>query len=99
MATDAVKVTLFRWVGVWGPLNIKIPCGVCALTKDVIRDTLKHERAGVAVDLVIRDWLTEWWRPLIKGGWHAPIVMVEGRGYRRCRRAGGEVKTDRRSES
>jgi glutaredoxin len=22
--------------------------------------------------------LTEWWRPLRKGGWHAPIVLVEG---------------------
>jgi glutaredoxin len=79
MATDAVKVTLFRWAGSWGPFRIKIPCGECALTKDVIRDTLKHELAGVTVDLEIQDWLTQWWRPLIKGGWHAPIVMVEGR--------------------
>jgi glutaredoxin len=27
----------------------------------------------------MRDWLSEWWKPLLKGGWHAPIVMVEGR--------------------
>ena len=31
------------------------------------------------VRLEVREWLSEWWRPLRKGGWHAPIVMVEGR--------------------
>ena len=25
------------------------------------------------------DWLSHWWKPLPKGGWHAPIVMVDGR--------------------
>ncbi len=29
--------------------------------------------------LDIRDWLSEWWKPLVKGGWHAPIVMVNGK--------------------
>ena len=27
----------------------------------------------------MREWLSEWWKPLPKGGWHAPIVMVEGK--------------------
>ena len=29
--------------------------------------------------LEVREWLSEWWRPLRRGGWHAPIVLVEGR--------------------
>ena len=29
--------------------------------------------------LDVREWLSEWWKPLLKRGWHAPIVMVEGR--------------------
>lgn len=74
-----VKVTLFRWAGAWGPFRVKIPCGECALTLDVIRDTLETELAGVPVELDVREWLSEWWKPLFKGGWHAPIVMVEGR--------------------
>lgn len=77
--SDAVKVTLFRWAGSWGPFKVRIPCGECSLTKDVIRDTFECELAGVPVDLDIRDWLSEWWRPLRRGGWHAPIVVVEGR--------------------
>jgi glutaredoxin len=79
MANDPVEIVLYRWAGSWGPFKIKIPCGECALTKDVIRDTLQHELDGIPVVLHMRNWLNEWWRPLLKGGWHAPIVMVEGK--------------------
>lgn len=79
MLAPRVQIKLFRWAGSWGPFRIKIPCGECALTKDVIQDTLKNELDGIPVELEIRDWLSEWWRALAKGGWHAPIVMVEGK--------------------
>ena len=72
-----VRVTLYRWAGKWGPFKVKIPCGECALTKDVIEDTFKTELAGIPVELDVREWLSEWWKPLPKGGWHAPIVFVE----------------------
>ncbi len=76
---DPVKVILFRWAGSWGPFKVNIPCGECSLTKDVLHDTFVNELAGVPIDFEVHDWLSEWWRPLGKGGWHAPIVMVEGR--------------------
>ena len=76
---NAVNLTLYRWAGQWGPFKVSIPCGECSLTVDVIQDTMENELAGIPVELEIREWLTEWWRPLPKGGWHAPIVMVEGR--------------------
>ncbi len=76
---DPVKVTLFRWAGSWGPFKVNIPCGECSLTKDVLHDTFVNELAGVPIDFEVHDWLSEWWRPLRKGGWHAPIVMVEGK--------------------
>jgi len=75
----AVEIVLFRWAGSWGPFRIRIPCGECSLTSDVILDTLAHELSGVPVSLDIHDWLSEWWRPLLKGGWHAPVVLVDGR--------------------
>ena len=74
---QAVRVTLYRWAGQWGPFKVKIPCGECALTRDVIEDTFKTELAGIPVELDVREWLSEWWKPLPKGGWHAPIVFVE----------------------
>lgn len=78
-SATTVKISLFRWAGKWGPFSVKIPCGECTLTKDVIYDTMKMELSGIPVKLEIREWLTEWWRPLLKGGWHAPIVIVEGK--------------------
>ncbi len=76
---NKVKITVFKWAGSWGPFKIKIPCGECALTENIIRDTMANELADIPVELDEREWLTEWWKPLTKGGWHAPIVMVEGK--------------------
>ena len=76
---NPVNITVFRWAGEWGPFKVKIPCGECALTKDIIQDCIDSDLAGIDVELDMRDWLTEWWKPLPKGGWHAPIVLVNGR--------------------
>ncbi len=75
----AVQVQVYRWAGAWGPWKVNIPCGECSLTLDVINDTFNTDLDGVPVELDVREWLTEWWKPLPKGGWHAPIVMVEGK--------------------
>ncbi|WP_260293085.1 glutaredoxin family protein [Sedimenticola hydrogenitrophicus] len=77
--SEPVEVTVFRWAGAWGPFKVKVPCGECALTKDVILDTCEHELADIPVRLDMREWLSEWWLPLLRGGWHAPIVIVDGR--------------------
>ena len=79
MAAEPVTITLFRWAGQWGPWKVNIPCGECALTLDVIKDTMATELAQVPAVLDLREWLTEWWKPLPKGGWHAPIVLVDGK--------------------
>ncbi|MCG8689957.1 MAG: hypothetical protein MI806_01990 [Minwuiales bacterium] len=79
MQQQPIRITLYKWAGAWGPFKVNIPCGECSLTSDVIKDTMESELAGVPVELDVREWLTEWWKPLPKGGWHAPIVMVEGR--------------------
>jgi len=75
-----VNITVFKWEGRWGPFKIKIPCGECALTQDVILDTMENELSGVPVELDLREWLTEWWKPLRffpPSGYHAPIVLIE----------------------
>lgn len=77
MSTHTVNIKVFRWAGQWGPFKVNIPCGECSLTKDVIQDTMDTELNGIPVELDMRDWLSEWWKPLLKGGWHAPIVMVD----------------------
>ena len=77
--SEPVKIQLYRWAGKWGPFKVKIPCGECSLTFDVINDTIATELTGIPVELETLDWLSTWWKPLFKGGWHAPIVIVEGK--------------------
>ncbi|MBU2532438.1 MAG: glutaredoxin [Alphaproteobacteria bacterium] len=74
-----VKILLYRWAGKWGPFKVNIPCGECTITGDIIRDTIENELAGIPVVLETRDWLSHWWRAMLKGGWHAPVVMVDGK--------------------
>ena len=74
--SNPINITVYRWAGAWGPFRVNIPCGECSLTGDIIRHCLQTDLAGIDVELVVRDWLTEWWRPLQRGGWHAPIVLV-----------------------
>ena len=76
---SVVTITLYRWAGAFGPFKVKIPCGECTLTLDIIQDTLLNELEGISVKFEIHDWLSVWWKPLFKGGWHAPIVMVNGK--------------------
>ena len=44
MSSDnAVQILVYRWAGAWGPFKVSIPCGECALTHDVIDDTVNNE--------------------------------------------------------
>lgn len=74
-----VKITLYRWDGQYGPFKIKVPCGECSLTKDIIQDGIASDLKDIPVELDIHAWLNEWWKPLLKGAWHAPIVLVAGK--------------------
>lgn len=76
--TNPIKILVYRWAGAWGPFKVSIPCGECALTADIVKDTMLTELKDIPVEFETRDWLSEWYRPLLKGGWHAPIVMVGG---------------------
>ncbi len=79
-ASTPVRLTLYKWAGQWGPFKVRIPCGECALTEDVIEDTLANELANAKVEFIVKEWLSNWWEPLFaNGGWHAPIVQVERR--------------------
>ena len=74
-----VKILLYRWGGKWGPFKVKIPCGECGLTKDVIADTLANELSNAVVEVETKDWLSNMVRASIKGARHAPCVLVNGK--------------------
>ena len=74
-----INITVFRWAGAWGPFKVSIPCGECSLTRDIVQDCIDSDLSGIDITLEMRDWLSEWWKPLPRGGWHAPIVLVDGK--------------------
>ncbi len=76
---DKINITFYKWAGKFGPFSVKIPCGECSLTDDILKHTLETDLDGIPTRVSTFDWLTFFWRPLKKGGWHAPIVMVEGK--------------------
>ena len=77
MANKTVKVDQYRWAGQWGPFKIKVRCGECTLTQNIIKDVIQNELSDIPITFNEYEWLSNWWKPLFKGGWHAPIVMVE----------------------
>ena len=77
MEDKSIKIIVYRWGGSWGPFKVKIPCGECALTSNIIDDVLGKELKFIKVDVEVKDWLSHWWEPLKQGAWHAPIVVVE----------------------
>lgn len=76
---NKVKIVIYKWAGAWGPFKVNIPCGECTLTLDIVKDTVLTDLEGIPIEIETREWLSEWWKPLLKGGYHAPIVMVGGK--------------------
>lgn len=74
-----VEVIQYKWAGQWGPFSIKIPCGECGANEGITRDVVEREFAGEPVSFSVRPWLNNWWRLIPRGGWHAPITLVNGR--------------------
>ena len=74
--SNPINITVYRWAGAWGPFRVNIPCGECSLTGDIIRHCLQTDLAGIDVELVVRDWLTEWWRPSEARRCKCAIVLV-----------------------
>ncbi|MEL7481935.1 MAG: glutaredoxin domain-containing protein [Pseudomonadota bacterium] len=74
-----VELLVYRWGGKWGPFKVKIPCGECTLTTDVIQDTLETELANAEVEFKTKDWLTHMLEASFKGARHAPCVLINGK--------------------
>lgn len=76
---ESINIHLYKWAGKWGPFSIKIPCGECTITKDILLDVIANELADIPIILHENDWLSKWWQTLRRGAWHAPIVLVENK--------------------
>ena len=72
-----VNVTIYKFEGKFFPFEIKQECGECNLSLRIIKDVIKE--FGKDIEFLELPWLTNWYKPIWKGGWHAPIVMVNNK--------------------
>jgi len=73
------KLTVYKWGGRKWPFKVKIPCGECTLTQDIIEDVLKNELVNAEVDLDVKDWLSHLFQAVSKGARHAPAILLDGK--------------------
>jgi hypothetical protein len=75
---NSVKVTVYRWAGEKWFLRIEGECLECDLTVSQVR-TLIARNPSWPIELEIKPWLNHLWESLRHGGWHAPVVLVDGK--------------------
>ena len=75
---DSVKITVYRWAGKKWFLRIRDECIECDVTVSQVR-TLVARNPNWPVEWEIKPWLTHLWESLRRGGWHPPVVLVDGK--------------------
>lgn len=76
--SSKVKVELYRWAGSWGPFRITGECIECDFAVAAIREIVSAH-PDWPVEFEIKPWLDHMWEALRHGGWHAPVLIVDGR--------------------
>ncbi|MFT4244562.1 MAG: glutaredoxin domain-containing protein [Candidatus Woesearchaeota archaeon] len=72
-----ITITIYKWEGSFFPFTIKQQCGECSLSLRVIKHIIEQvEKEGIEIKLIEKPWLNNWFKVLLKGAWHAPIIFV-----------------------
>lgn len=79
MKTKPILITMYRWAGRKFGITIKSECKECDINTAILKDMKEKEFANTDVAIEIKPWLTHVWESLRKGGWHAPVIMLEDR--------------------
>ncbi|MCI0348127.1 MAG: thioredoxin family protein [Acidobacteriales bacterium] len=73
-----IKMELYRWAGSLGPFRITSDCIECDFAVAAIHEVMAAH-PDWPVELEIKPWLNHAWEALRHGGWHAPVLLVNGR--------------------
>jgi len=76
-----VKITEYEWAGRKWFFKIKTHCSECDLTKVILKNMLNKEFKGKDVKFEVKPWLDNVFYCFLRGAWHAPIIMVNGRKF------------------
>jgi hypothetical protein len=75
--TKPIRITIYRWAGEKWPFRIRSECVECDLTVAQVR-SLVSAHPGWPLEVEIKPWLTHLLESLRHGGWHAPVVLMDG---------------------
>jgi hypothetical protein len=79
MTTAPARVTIFRYTGKQGFFTIPASaCQECEITVHLAH-SLREQFPPGTVKLRLRPWWLCFWKVLWKGGWHPPIVTIDGK--------------------
>ncbi len=76
--TDAISITLYRWAGRKWFFRIRGECAECDLAVAQARAVVSAH-PDWPLELEVKPWLSHLWESLRRGGWHAPVVLVDGK--------------------
>ncbi len=72
-----VKITVYRWAGQKWFFRIRSECVECDVVVGQVRGLLSAH-PDWPVELESKPWLTNLWESLWRGGWHPPVILVDG---------------------
>lgn len=74
-----VDITMYYWGGEKYGIKIGSECEECDINMGILEAIKDEEFQDKPVNVTIKPWLTNVWESLAKGGWHAPVVLVNGK--------------------
>lgn len=78
---DRVRITVYRWAGKKWFLRIRSECAECDLAVAQVHSLL-DAHPDWPVSFEAKPWLSHLWESLRLGGWHAPVLVVDGQVVR-----------------
>ncbi len=73
-----VNVTIYRFTGQHGPLHIPShKCEECDLSITLVTRLVQQIHPD-CFNVEVKSWFFYFWEPLLRGGWHAPIITIDG---------------------
>lgn len=77
---NKIKIEIYKWEGKFFPFEIKQKCGECSLNIRIIKKVIEDfKQKGILVELEEKPWLDNWYKVILKGGHHAPIIVLNGK--------------------
>jgi glycogen debranching enzyme/glutaredoxin len=77
----AVELTLYRYAGKYLFFRIKKRCKECDISYVILQRLMTEQLHRKPVSLRIVPWLDNFWKIIWRGGWHAPILTVNGKVF------------------